>query len=449
MQNITIVGGGLVGSLLATYLGQQKYPVTVYEKRPDVRTEEVDGGRSINLALSHRGWKALEEVGLVEQVEEIAIPMFGRQIHHLDGSQSFQPYGKEEQAIYSVSRGELNKILVEKAASFPNVQFHFGQTCLATNVQTNTLSFQSSKKETQQVTSDLILGADGAYSKVRQALQKTTRFNYAQHYLKHGYKELSIPPTKEKGWRLKKNALHIWPRKSFMLIALPNLDGSFTCTLFLAYEGAISFENLQTPEQVQAFFQQYFPDALPVMPNLLTDFFTNPIGSLITIRCSPWTYQDKVALIGDASHAIVPFYGQGMNAGFEDCRIFHTLLAKHTNNQQTNWQQVFKDFENERIPNAEAIADLALRNFIEMRDLVGNKQFLLRKKIEKYLAQRFPTQFTPLYSLVTFSSVPYANALAIGQKQDELLAQIMRLPNLATEWDTGGLDAVFEGILTS
>jgi len=318
VKDIAIVGGGLVGSLLSIFMAKQGHKVSVYEKRHDIRGGELGAGRSINLALSHRGWRALEEVGLAEQIREKSIAMKGRFIHKDDGSTAFQAYGQDGQAIYSVSRGELNAELDRKSSSYDNVDYHYETPCTNVDLQKGTLSFER-KNESFEVKPDIILGTDGAFSRVRGAMQKTQRFNYSQTFLKHGYKELSIPAGSNGTWQIDKNALHIWPREAFMLIALPNLDGSFTCTLFLNYEGEVSFDALQTEEAVEAFFKKYFPDVIPVMPNYVSEFFENPTSSLVTIKCDPWHYGENVLLLGDASHAIVPFYGQGMNSGFEDC----------------------------------------------------------------------------------------------------------------------------------
>jgi len=446
MKEVTIIGAGLVGSLLSVYLAKRGHQVRVYERRPDMRKADIAGGRSINLALSDRGWRALEKVGLDKEVRPISIPMTGRLIHAIDGSLSLQAYGKEGQAIYSVSRGELNRIMVDSTENLPNIDFYFNEKCVRIERKSNRLHLLNTEtRENKVLQPDLIFGGDGAFSSVRSAMQRIDRFNYTQEFLPHAYKELCIPATAAGGWQIEKNALHIWPRKSFMLIALPNMDGSFTCTLFLAFEGAVSFEQLQDEQAVQAFFETYFPDVLPLMPNLIEDFFENPTGSLVTIRCNPWTYEGRMALIGDASHAIVPFYGQGMNAGFEDCRVLGEIIDKNTDKKgQTDWDMVFAQYEDSRIPDADAIADLALRNFVEMRDSVINPQFLLRKKIEKQLQQRYPERYLPLYSMVTFSHLRYSEALRIGRAQDRLFEQLLALENVEQKWDNGELDAIIE-----
>lgn len=433
MKKASIVGAGLVGSLLSVYLSKRGYTVDVFERRPDMRQKGFVGGRSINLALSDRGWRALKGVGLDDQMAEIALPMEGRMIHDEEGNTNFQPYGKKGQAIYSISRGLLNLALINATEPDLKVNYHFDLQCKKVDFEQNTIQFTNRiTKETQTVQSDLIFGADGAFSAVRWNLQKTNRFNFSQQYLPHGYKELEIPANAGGTHQLAKNALHIWPRKSFMLIALPNLDGSFTCTLFLAFEGEVSFEQLQSDEQIQHFFEQYFKDTIPLIPNLIQDFKDNPTSSLITIKCNPW-HKNKTMLLGDASHAIVPFYGQGMNSGFEDCTILNELMEKH----EDDWQLIPQAFSEARKTHADAIADLAMRNFTEMRDLVADDYFLLRKKIEKQFVEHFPEDYSPLYSMVTFSQKPYAEALQEGLRHDALFQHIFKEQDLLQKVEEG------------
>ena len=438
MEHISIVGAGLVGSLLSIYLAQKGYSVQVFERRSDPRVGSAERGRSINLALSERGWRALEEVGMAEEIRKQAIPMRGRMIHDLEGNLNFQPYGKDDQAIYSVSRSNLNLSLIQKAASFPHVEFHFETRCNDLDLRQKTLLLEKNGQETK-VSTEVLLGTDGAFSAVRMALQKTDRFDYSQTYLSHGYKELSILPSPEGMHRLEKNALHIWPRQQFMLIALPNIDGSFTCTLFLALEGEVSFANLQTESQIMAFFKKYFADTIPLIPNLVQEFTQNPTSSLLTVRCSKWAHE-QTAVLGDAAHAIVPFYGQGMNAGFEDCRVLNELLEK----QPSDWHKILQVFQNERVKNANAIADLALRNFIEMRDSVIDEHFLLRKKIEAHIHTLFPERWIPLYTMVTFSHIPYSEALRIGRKQDEIMAKVLKREGIFRNWKTLDFEAIVQ-----
>jgi len=431
---VIIIGGGLVGAHLARVLGLRGYTVKVYEKRPDMRTASISAGRSINLALSDRGWKALDAVGTGQRVRQAAIPMRGRMIHPIDGEIRFQPYGLEGQAIYSVSRGGLNRLLLDAAEELPNVELFFQWRCIDVDLDRPAAVLENVQTgEQQTVAGDYLVGADGAFSAVRYRMQRLDRFQYSQYYIEHGYKELSIPPAEGGGWRIEPNALHIWPRRQFMLIALPNQDGSFTCTLFLPFEGSLSFEQLSTPQKVRQFFEKHFPDAVSLMPTLQEDFFQNPTSSLAIIRCYPWSYKGKVMLIGDAAHAIVPFYGQGVNAGFEDCRVFAELLEQY----QDDWATVLPIYQQMRKPNADAIADLAMRNFLEMRDHVADPRFLLRKAIERRLTQEFPDRFLPVYSMVTFSpDVPYRLALEEQQKQDRMFEEILQVPGIEHTWET-------------
>jgi len=420
-RSVTILGAGLVGSLLSIILRKKGYDVTVYERRPDMRSAKIAAGRSINLAMSARGWKALDLAGLRNDMEALAIPMYGRFLHQPDGTAAFQQYGKNNEAIYSVSRGELNKKLMTLAEQ-EGVQIHFAHRCTRVDVQNNILHLQTPDGSESVVEADLLFGADGAFSALRSSYVTMDRVNASQNYLEHGYKELSIPPYEDGSLRMEKNALHIWPRKNFMLIALPNTDGTFTCTLFLPFEGEISFAALKTEEDVRNFFNEHFPDAVPMMPTLIDDFFTNPTSSLITTHIKPWHYQDKSALIGDAAHAIVPFYGQGMNAGFEDCTILAGLLEKHGD----DWATILQQYDDKRKPNGNAVAQLALLNFVEMRDKVADPLFLERKKIEKELGKMYPDKFISVYEMVSFSHIPYNTALRCIEAQDELLGKIMK-----------------------
>jgi len=430
-QNATIIGAGLVGSLLSLYLAKKGCNVSIFERRPDMRKTNIGGGRSINLALSDRGWRALEGIGIGDDIRKVGIPMFKRVMHDVKGNLTSQPYGKEGQGIYSVSRGGLNMALMDLAEKQPNISLNFNQQLANLDLKTNTLEFHNPETNSEnKVQADVIFGADGAFSAVRNVLQKTERFDYSQSYLEYGYKELTIAPGENGTWQLEKNALHIWPRGQYMMIALPNLDGSFTCTLFFPYEGAHSFSALKSEADVTQFFQEVFPDAVPMMPTLLEDYFQNPTGTLVTVKCFPWSQDGKVLLIGDAAHAIVPFYGQGMNAGFEDCTVFNELLDAHG----LDWETVFKTFEKVRKPNTDAIADLAVENFVEMRDKVADPEFLLQKKIEGKINARYPEQWIPLYTMVTFSpDIPYAKALKDGRKQEEIMRKLMK--HIKTEAD--------------
>lgn len=432
-KKVTICGAGLVGSLLAIYLGKRGHQVELFERRPDMRANLIDGGRSINLAMSHRGWKALDGVGVGEEIRKISIPMYRRVMHDQKGNLSFQQYGKEGQAIYSVSRAGLNARLMDLAESTGNAKINFNERC--TNVDFDSASatfknYETAKSSTAEA--DLIFGTDGAFSAVRSVFQKQDRFNYSQEYIEHGYKELSIPANEDGSHKMEKEALHIWPRGNYMLIALPNPDGTFTCTLFFPFEGNPSFSEINSTEKARIFFQEQFGDALEIMPNFDKEWDENPTSSLVIIRCYPWVKNSKVTILGDASHAIVPFYGQGMNSGFEDCSVLEELLSENGE----DWPLVLEEFQKSRKPDADAIADLAMRNFVEMRDLTGDPTFLLRKKIENRFYGKYPQKWMPLYSMVTFSHIRYSDAFKEGVRQDGIMAEVMALPNIESKWDS-------------
>ena len=414
-KSITIVGAGLGGALMAVFLGRAGHRVRVYDRRPDPRKGGLGRGRSINLAISTRGLAALEHVGLDKKLLEVAIPMRGRMVHALDGGLTFQPYGHEAQhVIHSVSRGGLNRLLVEAAEAMPNVEVRFGRRCVDVDLETAACVFTDiDTGASDSVAADLVIGADGAFSEVRQAMQQTDRFEYAQTYLEHGYKELTIPAAERGGFRMEPNALHIWPRGGFMMIALPNVDGSYTCTCFWPFAGDNSFAALATREEVRAYFSKTFPDAVPLMPSLEEDFLLNAVGSLVTVRCAPWRFKDRVALLGDAAHAVVPFYGQGANAAFEDCLVLDECLREFSG----DIADALATYERRRKRHADALADLAIGNFLEMRDKTASKTFLLGKKVEKVLAKLFPGRFVPLYYMVSFSRTPYADAVHRARTQ--------------------------------
>ena len=416
-KTITIVGAGLGGSLMAVFLGRAGHRVRVYERRPDPRTGVGAGarGRSINLAISTRGLAALERVGLDGKLLEVAVPMRGRMVHALNGSLTFQPYGHERQhVIHSVSRAGLNRLLVETAEALPNVEVHFGQRCVDVDLEHAAGMFQDiDTLATTTVAGDLLIGADGAFSEVRLAMQKIDRFDYAQSFLHHGYKELTIPAADGGGFRMEPNALHIWPRGGFMMIALPNVDGSYTCTCFWPFRGANSFAALATRDEVRQYFGDTFRDALPMMPTLEDDFLLNAVGSLVTVRCAPWRFKERAVLLGDAAHAVVPFYGQGANAAFEDCMVLDECL-RHFGDDVA---EALATYERRRKPHADALADLAIENFVEMRDKTASKTFLLGKRVEKLLAKVLPGWFIPLYYMVTFSRTPYADAVRRARAQ--------------------------------
>lgn len=438
-KNITVVGAGLVGSLVSIYLAKRGYKVDVYERRPDMRKADIVAGRSINLALSDRGWRGLEGVGIADEIKKIAIPMYGRAIHMKDGSSTYQAYGKDNQAIYSVSRGGINMRLMDLAEQQPNVTLHFEERCDKLDRKANELSFfNTSTNKTTNVKSDIVLGSDGAFSAVRTQMQfQSDRFDYQQFYIDAGYKELVIPAGPNGEHLIEKNCLHIWPRGSFMMIALPNMDGSFTCTLFFQMEGKVSFDTIKTKEEVMAFFKQEFPDAVPLMPTLIEDWMNNPTSSLVTVKCKPWVWDEKIALIGDAAHAIVPFYGQGMNCGFEDCVVLNELMDKHGDLNGA----CLKEYETLRKPDGDAIADLAIANFVEMRDKTADKTFLLQKKIEAHFSAKHPEKWIPLYSMVTYSPhIRYSEALVNGNKQQAIMDKIMAMPDIEAKWDSAEVE---------
>ena len=439
-KSVTIVGAGLVGSLLSIYLSKRGYKVNVFERRADMRLETMSAGRSINLALSDRGWRGLEGVGIADDIKKISIPMYGRFIHHKDGTNAYQPYGKDNQAIYSVSRADINMKLMDLAEQQENVNIQFNKKCTLINRKDLAITFEDNlTKETSNTSADLLFGADGAFASSRLSIQlQSDRFEYNQHYIDCGYKELIIPAGKNGEFLLDKNALHIWPRGSFMMIALPNPDGNFTCTLFLPFEGEKSFSNLKTDKQVEDFFKSEFSDAFTLMPTLISDFKTNATASLVTVKCFPWVFDNKIGLIGDAAHAIVPFYGQGMNCGFEDCVVLNELIEKHND----DWDIIFPEYEQLRKPDGDAIADLAIANFVEMRDKTADPKFILQKKIEAKFSQHYPDKWIPLYSMVTYSPhIRYSTALKEGQKQQKIMDEIMAFNNIESIWESDEIES--------
>jgi kynurenine 3-monooxygenase len=412
-----LIGSGLAGGLLAAYLGRRGYDVDLYERRNDPREGNIVGGRSINLAISTRGIHALEQIGIADEALRHAIPMRGRMIHDKSGALHFAPYDVDpRKCINSIGRASLNTTVIE-AAQRSNVRVHFNHKCTDVDLDESACHLET---ETGKLTvrGDAVIGVDGAFSAVRASMQrKLDNFQYDESYLAHGYKELTIPPASDGSWQIEKNALHIWPRKSFMMIALPNPDGSFTCTLFWEFEGPRSFAATKTDGDVRRFFDEEFPDAVPLMPTLLEDFRNNPTGSLVTIRCAPWYYRDRICLLGDAAHAVVPFYGQGMNAAFEDCIVLDECLNKFPDDRE----RAFAEYFERRKENAEALADLAIGNFIEMRDKTASRTFRAKKKIDHLLEAALPGVYLPLYTLVTFTRVPYAQAARRARLQDRIL----------------------------
>lgn len=434
MQNpkeIAVVGAGLVGSLLAIYLKRAGHKVDVYDRSPDIRKINFTG-RSINLVLSDRGLRALKEVNLDQEIIKIGIPVDKRCIHTGQDTLTYQSYGKDGEVIYSLSRGLLNKKMVDLAVA-EGIDFHFESKIWDVTLSTATLhTGQEERGEWTEIKHDLVFGADGAFSRIRHRMQRQSMFNYSQEFLQLGYKELHIPANPDGTHKLDKHSLHIWPRGQFMLMALANLDGTFTCTLFMPHDGDNSFASLKNEQDLVRFFAEHFPDTKEVIPNLVEDFFKNPTSYLVTMKCYPWTYADKVALIGDACHAIVPFYGHGMNAGFEDITVLTEMMSKYGD----DWANLLNDYENSRKPDTDAIAELSYRNFIEMSTKTADPKFILQKKIERWFSEKHPDKWVPLYSMVTFSHKPYSEALAIGDKQDAIMQEILAIENIEQIWET-------------
>ncbi len=444
MKDVTIVGAGLVGSLWAVYMSKRGYNVKVFERRSDIRKADISAGKSINLALSDRGWKALDKVGVGDEIREIAIPMTGRVMHDLDGNLTYQPYGSEGQAIFSVSRGGINARLMDIAERAGKVNIAYNEQCIDVDLEAGITKFRNSETGVEtEVKSDLIFACDGAFSAVRyNGFQKTDRFSYEQRYIEDGYREILLPANEDGSYKLDKNALHIWPRGRFMLIALANEDGSFTCTLFMPFEGENSFEELKSRDQVDAFFKSTFPDFYELMPEVGDAWEDHPLSSLAIVRCYPWTV-GNAALMGDAAHATVPFYGQGMNCGFEDCSVLDSIIEEHGDD---NWDVIFAEYQKARKPDGDAVQDLSLFNYHVMRDFVADPDFLLRKKIEKRIHERNPESWIPLYSQVTFSHIRYSDALKEGMAQSDIMDEVMKMPDIENIWDS---DTVEDYILNA
>jgi len=418
VAKFALIGSGLAGGLLAAYLGRRGHEVDLYERRADPREGNIVGGRSINLAISTRGIHALEQIGIAEEALRHAIPMRGRMIHDRSGALHFTPYDVDPQkCINSIGRAALNTTVIEAAQRYPNVRVYFDHRCTGVDLDTPVAHLETANR-TVTATADAVVGVDGAFSAVRKSMQgEIANFQYDESYLAHGYKELMIPPALDGSWRMEKNALHIWPRQSFMMIALPNPDGSFTCTLFWEFEGPCSFATTKTDDDVRRFFEEEFPDAVSLMPTLLDDFRDNPTGSLVTIRCAPWFYRDKICLLGDAAHAVVPFYGQGMNAAFEDCVVLDECLQ----NSPQDRERAFAEYFHRRKENADALADLAIGNFIEMRDKTASRAFRAKKKLDHLLEGLLPGVYLPLYTMVTFTRMPYATAAKRARFQNGIV----------------------------
>ena len=437
-----IVGAGLVGSLWAVYMSKAGYKVSIYERRSDIRKAEISAGKSINLALSNRGWKALDAVGVGDEVRKIAIPMYGRIMHDTNGELTYQAYGKEGEAIYSISRGGVNAKMMDIAEEYGGAVIRYNTECLGCDTDGGIVHLQNCETgEEFQDQADVIFAADGAFSAIRyNTFQKKSRFNFSQRFIEDGYREILLPANEDGSYKLDKNALHIWPRGRFMLIALANEDGSFTCTLFMPHEGGEnSFAQLNTKEDVDGFFKKTFPDFYDMVPDIGDIWEDYPLSSLGIMRSYPWHF-GKVVLMGDSAHATVPFYGQGMNGGFEDCTVLWELMQKHNE----DWDKVFAEFSIVRKPDGDALQDLSLHNYHVMRDYVADPKFLLQKKIEAKFSKLYPERWLPLYSQVTFSEIRYSDAWKDGMRQEMIMKDVMETPNIEEKWDS---DEVMEMIL--
>ena len=433
MKEVTIVGAGLVGSLWAVYLSKAGYKVKIFERREDIRRADISAGKSINLALSDRGFKALDAVGVGDLIREIAIPMPGRMMHDLEGNLTFQAYGKEGQAINSVSRGGINARMMDIAEKVGGAKIFYSMKCTGADLEGGICHFENTNTgEKTSIKSDLIFACDGAFSAVRyNAMQKLDRFNYSQMYIEDGYREILLPANEDGSYKLEKTALHIWPRGRFMLIALPNEDGSFTCTLFMPFEGEKSFSQLKSRADVDDFFKETFPDFYTMMPNIGEAWEDHPLSSLAITRCFPW-HHGKMALMGDAAHATVPFYGQGMNAGFEDCTVMNDLMIKHNH----DWDKILEEYSAFRKPDGDGLQDLSLHNYHVMRDHVADPRFLLQKRIEARFSERHPEKWMPLYSMTTFSDIRYSVAWEEGQRQQKIMDEVMATEGIESNWDS-------------
>jgi len=416
-NQITLIGAGLAGPLMASFLAKQGFSVEIYERRSDMRKVKMSSGRSINLALSARGIEALKEVGVFKNIKPFIIPMSGRMIHDKSGLTNFQPYGqKKTEVIYSISRSMLNMELMNLAENMGGVSISFNHKLSAINLDKNELEFEKKK-----VIFNKVFGCDGAGSILRDSIVNKTKTKFVQKPLGHGYKELNIPPSRFNKYQINHNALHIWPRGQFMMIALPNLDKSFTVTLFMPLKGALSFDTIKTTKHIENFFTTYFMDAIKLMPNLVEDFKNNPIGSLATNYCDQWHYKDSAVIFGDAAHAIVPFFGQGMNASFQDCVVLNSLISKH----QSDWSTIFNTFSSQHVKNGHAIANMALENYVEMRDSVNDPLYLKRRELELSLEKKFPNKFIPRYSMVSFHQISYDQVYNRGKFQFELMSDYL------------------------
>ena len=419
-EKITIIGGGLAGPLLSLYLAKKNIHVNLYEKRDNILKKNIkSGGRSINLAISERGIRPLKELNIFDKIEPELIPMKGRMIHDQEGNQKFYNYGKNNnEYINSVSRYKLNYFLLSELEQYTNATVTFNKKCVGYNTEKQKLKFNDG--ENIKITGPII-GTDGSSSIISKVIANKTNTKIKEDVLSHIYKELTIP-AKDNDFQLEPNALHIWPRKSMMIIALPNIDRSFTCTMFIKKNGNMSLSSLESSEKILSFFQKHFINLLTLIPDIETQFKKNPVSNLSTIYTEKWNYKNLACVLGDAAHAIVPFFGQGMNASFEDCFEFNKLVQKKHN----DWTAVFNDFYNKRKKNADAIATMALENFVEMKDHVIDDKFLLNREVEKYLEKKFPDYFIPRYSMVSFSNIPYEIVQKRGAIQQSIISKLSK-----------------------
>ena len=435
MQRIIVAGAGLVGSLLAVYLSKKGYRVDVYDRNPDPRDASSDAraGKAFNLTLCDRGFKALDEVGVGNLIRSISVPAYGRFVHNEQSELAYQPYGNNAEALYSILRSDMSRAMVEFAAEQPNVEFYFDEKCVGLGLSPLEVEFKHMRTGAQRrEKAYLLFGADGAFSGVRTHLQRFHRVSYAQEFLDQGYKELNVPATATAEWVSEKNVLHMWPRGRYMLLGFPNPDGSFTCSLHMPFEGSVSFASLQTESDVFDFFNEKFPDVVDHIPNLVEEFNRCAPNPMVTVKCSPWTLQGKVALIGDAAHVLYPYYGQGANAGFEDCSVLMECLEKYGD----DWKTVFSEYEQLRKPNMDAISEMVVEHYVEIRDLLGDPKFLLRKALERKMNQLFPDRYLPLYSMIAFTTMPYVEALRIEREQRSLIDYLMNTPDIDQNWDS-------------
>ncbi|MBV9494199.1 MAG: FAD-dependent monooxygenase [Acidobacteria bacterium] len=418
-DHVAVIGGGLAGSLFALRLAQQGHRVDVYERRPDPRARRGAEGRSINLGLSKRGIAALSEVGLRDEVLSLAVPMEGRVIHTLDGTARFQPYGKNRQEVlHSIDRNELNDLLLDRAEAHPSVQLHFEHRCVGVDAATRSIQIADATGTVTPITADWIVGADGAFSKIREEMQRGQRANFSKEFLEWGYKELNLPARPDGTSQLKLNALHVWPRGHCLIVSHANRNGSHTLTLFLPFEGPDSFATLPDRTAISSFFTRYFPDLVPQLPELLAQWERHPVGSLVTTRTAPWHLNDWIVLIGDSCHAVYPFYGQGMNSAFEDCSA---LSAALTTTHPTSRLDAFRSYERSRRPHTDTLAELSKENFVELRQRVQSPLFVLRKRLDVWLNRLAPRTWLPLYTMIAHTTMPYADALARARRQDRWL----------------------------